>query len=106
MIEITGIDLRRFAKKVYELSPKTDKKDTHETLSDTMMGVVLTSGGLKGWKKYALDMKVVGGRECSMTVFESEQGRWFVQDLWHGHSQEQLKTLLDYCGVTADVKKD
>ena len=106
MIEITGINLKQFAKKVYELSPKTDKKDTHETLSDTMMGVVLQSCGLKGWKKYALDMKVVGGRDCSMTVFESEEGRWFIQDTWHGHSRLQLKTLLDYCGVVVDIKAD
>ena len=106
MIEITGIDLKRFAKKVYELSPTTDKKDTQDALSDSVMGVVMQSGGLKGWKKYALDMKVVRGRACNMTVFESNEGRWFIQDVWAGHSQQQLKALLDYCGVTADIKGD
>lgn len=106
MIEITGIDLRRFAKKVYELSPATSEKDTLEALSDTVMGVVMDSGGLRGWKKYVLDMKVIKGRACNMTVFESNEGRWFIQDTWFRHSRLQLKQLLDHCGVTADIKEN
>lgn len=105
MIEVTGIDLKRFTKKVYELSSSTDKKDTFETLTDTSMGVVLQSGGVKNWNKFVLDMKIVKGRACNMTIFESHEGRWFIQDLWADHSQEQLKELLEYCGVKANIKE-
>ena len=78
MIEITGIDLRRFAKAVYKLSPVTGDVDSRELLSETVMGMVMNSGGIKGWKKYALDMKVVKGRACNMTVFESNEGKWLL----------------------------
>ena len=42
-IQVTGIDLKRFTKKVYELSPQTDKKDTFDTLTDTSMGVAIAA---------------------------------------------------------------
>ena len=101
MIEITGIDLKRFAKKVFQLSEPTARVSSADPMSDTTMGMVLKTAGVKNWRKYVLDMHIVQGRACNMTVFENDQGRWFIQDTWHGHTQEQLGELLDHCGVTS-----
>ena len=105
MIEVTGIDLRRFAREVYKLSPPTGDVDPRELLTETVMGVIVNSGGIKGWRRYVLDMKVVKGRACNMTVFENNEGRWFIQDTWPGHSRVHLKALLAYCGVKAKIKR-
>jgi hypothetical protein len=54
---------------------------------------------MRNWRKYVLDMHVVQGRACNMTVFENNQGRWFINDTWSGHTQEQLDELLEHCGT-------
>ena len=94
MIEVTGINLKRFTQQVYRLSKPTDKSRESDPLSDTGMGMVLESRGMKNWHKYVLDMHVVQGRECNMTVFEGNDGRWFINDTWHGHTEEQFDELL------------
>jgi hypothetical protein len=100
MIEITGVDLKRFAKKVFQLSEPTARQSSADPMSDTSMGMVLKTAGIKNWRKYVLDMHIVQGRACNMTVFENDQGRWFIQDSWHGHTKEQLRELLEHCGIT------
>jgi hypothetical protein len=100
MIEITGVDLKRFAKKVFQLSEPTERHSSVDPMSDTSMGIVLKTAGIRNWRKYVLDMHIVQGRACNMTVFENDQGRWFIQDTWYGHTEEQLRELLEHCGVT------
>jgi len=100
MIEITGVDLKRFAKKVFQLSEPTARASSADPMSDTTMGLVLKTAGVRNWRKYVLDMHIVQGRACNMTVFENDQGRWFIQDFWHGHTKEQLRELLEHCGIT------
>ncbi len=100
MIEITGVDLKRFAKKVFQLSEPTARQSSADPMSDTTMGMVLKTAGIRNWKKYVLDMHVVQGRACNMTVFENDQGRWFIQDAWYGHTRDQLRELLEHCGIT------
>ena len=100
MIEITGVDLKRFAKKVYQLSEPTNRQSPADPMSDTTMGMVLKTAGMRNWRKYVLDMHIVQGRACNMTVFENDQGRWFIQDTWYGHTKEQLHELLEHCGIT------
>ena len=106
MIEVTGIDLKRFTRKVFQLSKPTAKQSVVDPLSDTSMGLVLKSSGTRKWQKYALDMHVVQGRECNMTIFESAQGRWFIHDTWYGHTQQQLNELLEHCGVKPASQQD
>lgn len=97
MIEVTGVDLAEFARKVFELSKSPD--DSPRKLSETMLGVVLENKGERQFKKYVLDMHKVQGRDCNMTVYESSDGRWFINDVWYGHSDEQFDQLLNYFGI-------
>lgn len=96
MIEVTGIDLKKFAKVVYQLSPPTKKDNVPTILSDTIAGFVLEARGIRNWRKYVLDMHTVHGRDCNMTVFESDDGKWFIADTWAGHTTEQFDQLLKY----------
>ena len=98
MIDVTGINLKKFALKVYQLSKSVDRsKGQESSLSDTMMGVVLKTSGMKNYQRYVLDMHVIRGRACNMTIFESLEGRWFINDTWENHTQAQLGELLEYC---------
>jgi len=92
MIEVTGIDLGKFARKVYELS--TPSGDIHKRLSETMLGVVLKQHGERNWRRFVLDMHKVHNRQCNMTVYESADGKWYINDTWHGHTTEQFEQLL------------
>lgn len=99
MIEVTGIDLAKFARKVYELSAPPE--NAHKRLSETMLGVVLKQHGERNWRRFVLDMHVVHDRQCNMTVYESADGKWYVNDTWYGHTQEQFEELLR----TFEIKK-
>lgn len=92
MIEVTGIDLGKFARKVYELSAPSG--NAHKRLSETMLGVVLKQHGERGWKRFVLDMHKVHDRLCNMTVYESADGKWYINNAWYGHSEEQFEELL------------
>jgi len=99
MIKVTGIDLGKFARKVYELSAPPE--DLHKRLSETMLGIVLKQHGERHWRKFVLDMHKVRGRECNMTVYESPDGGWYINDTWYGHTEEQFDELLK----TFDIEK-
>ena len=95
MIDVTGINLKRFAREVYRLSKPAAKHSIYDSLSDTTMGFVLKGGGMHNWQKFVLDMHAVQGRECNMTVFESKDKKWFINDTWYGHTDEQFEELLN-----------
>ena len=97
MIEVTGIDLAEFARKVFELSESN--QNSPRKLSETMLGVVLENKGERKFQKYVLDMHKVQGRECNMTVYESSDGKWYINDVWYGHSEHQFEKLLSHFGI-------
>jgi len=99
MIEVTGIDLSKFAKKVYELS--APPSEVNKRLSETMLGVVLKQHGERNWRRFVLYMHKVHDRQCNMTVYESADGKWYINDTWYGHTPEQLDELLQ----TFNIKK-
>jgi hypothetical protein len=96
-IEITGVDLKAFAKKVYELSQPRGLGFLHfkpGPLSDDEVRPLLSDGHT------ALNMDYVKGRGCKMHVFR-DAGKLFITSPWFDHTDEELHKLLTECGMTA-----
>ena len=95
MIDLTGVDLVKFAQKAYDLSVPQGLGLLH-----------FEDGGLseaeaKEITKHTrgdvvLDMDYVKGRACKMTVFSEndEKKGLFMHDAWYDHTNDQLKELL------------
>lgn len=97
MIDITGVDLVKFAQKVYELSAPKGLgflQYTSGGLSADDAAAMISDG------KNPLSMDYVGGRCCKMNVFR-EGDRLMIRDSWFDHTDEQLKQLLSFFGITA-----
>ena len=95
MIEITGIDLKEFAKKVYELSSPQGMGFLHFTpapLSDERAKEIINRFVNDKWA--ALRMDYVDGRACKMVVKKID-GKLFINDNWYDHTDEQLQELLE-----------
>lgn len=96
MIDITGVDLVKFAQKVYELSAPQGLGFLHFTpqpLSETdAKRIVENSKGHYGG--VVLDMDYVAGRACKMVVWEKD-GKLVIRDSWYDHTDSQLQTLLN-----------
>lgn len=96
MIEITGIDLKKFAQKVYELSVPQGMGFIHAKsggLSDEDAQALLDKE--KNDSRIALLMDYVHGRACKMTVFK-EEGKLFMRDSWYDHSDWSLSQLMKF----------
>lgn len=98
MIDITGVDLAKFAQKVYELSVPRGLGFLHAK-----------SGGLSAEEaaeivkrsehaNVALSMDYVAGRGCKMTVFRN-LGQLEIRDAWYDHTDSDLTTLLAAFGI-------
>lgn len=108
MIEITGVDMVKFIKKVYELSRPLGMGFLHftpEPLTDKEAKELI----LKKSDKLKCSLDYVRGRSCKMSVFKEVEGnflnkkeRLFVKEPWFDHTDSQLKELLEHCGVTYD----
>ena len=91
MIDVTGVDLVKFAQKVYELSVPQGLGFLHFTpkpLSDEEAKELICNG--------ELDMDYVHGRACKMNVRDNK-----INDAWYDHTDDQLKELLDAFGIKA-----
>ena len=105
MIDITGVDLVKFAQKTYELSSPQGLGFLHFTpqpLSDERAKEIVERGKGTG---YPLDMDYVDGRACKMTVFEKE-GKLEIHDSWYDHTDEQLISLLSGFGISVEPAKE
>lgn len=92
MIDITGIDLKMFIKKVYELSKPQGYGFLHYqegNLTAEEAEVFLAHSN----DRIAIDMDYVKGRACKMVVFK-ENGKLFIQNAWYDHTNDQLRELL------------
>jgi hypothetical protein len=93
MIDVTGIDLVRFAQKVYELSSPQGLGFMHftpEPLSEERAKQMIECND---GRHVALSMDYVDGRACKMVVFRNEKNLE-IRDAWYDHSDERFKQLL------------
>ena len=107
-VEITGVDMKKFVKKVYDLSQPQGLGMLHftpEPMSDELAEQIVGIGdhndmGFPSHKTdgIALRMDYVGGRACKMTVHQKE-GKLFIPKAWYDHTDSQLKKLLEHCGI-------
>jgi hypothetical protein len=105
MIEITNVNLKEFAKKVYELSAPQGLGFLQP------YGTLLEDGyieeHLKSYeddKRFALNMDYCNGRACKMTVFKKD-GKLEICDNWYDHTDEQFDKLLKTFGIEIEHHK-
>ncbi len=101
MIDITGVDLKKFVSKVYELSSPQGfgfRQPYLAELSDKDVEEILN---FKGLRTVRSDMDYINGRACKMTVWEKE-GKLEIEDSWYDHTNQQLEALLDSFGIKID----
>jgi len=94
MIEITGTDMVKFVKKVYDLSSPLGLGLLHfrdEPLSDEDAEEIVNS-------PCGVTMDYVHGRACKMRVTEKD-GKLYIPDTWFDHSDTDLEQLLEVCTV-------
>jgi len=111
MIEITGVDLKEFTKKVYELSLPQGLGFLHYQsggLSDEQAEQIVSGGNRlfnRPNDRIALDMDYISGRACKMVVFK-EEGRLYINKNWYDHTDTQLKMLLEHFNINISEKKE
>jgi len=91
-IEITGVDLKEFAKAVYDLSRPQGLGMLHFTptpLSDDEAASLVKPSG----NGIRLSMDYVRGRSCKMHVREKD-GKLFISNPWYDHTNGDLISLL------------
>lgn len=109
MIEITGVDLKEFAKKVYALSLPQGLGFLHYQsggLSDKEAEQIITGGNSlfnRPNDRIALDMDYVSGRACKMVVFK-EEGKLYIRKNWYDHTDTQFKMLLKHFNIAINEK--
>lgn len=99
MIEITGVDLVKFIKKVYDLSVPQGMGYLHfkeGPLSDDEAQALIDRKEYGGHIKVSLDY--VRGRACKMTVFKDGDRLW-IPSRWFDHQDFHLNDLLEHCGI-------
>lgn len=103
MIDITGIDLVEFAKKVYELSSPQGMGILHFTPQP------LTNEEAKACLQddtsYPLSMDYVKGRTCKMDV-RREKGKLTIPDTWYDHTDRIYKELLNHFNIQVSTGKE
>lgn len=93
-IEITGIDLVKFTKKVYELS--LPQGFGFLQYVDNQLETKEAQDIIDVFKKntrLALSLDYIQGRACKMNVFK-EDNKLFINIPWYDHTDKQLKELL------------
>lgn len=99
MIKITGVDLKKFAQRVYDFSRPQGLGFLHfkaNALSDEDAQALIDRESARAG--VALSMDYVHGRSCKMTVF-SEKGELYVRPQWYDHTFVQYKKLLAEFGI-------
>src|SRR4030042_6084821 len=92
MIDITGIDLIKFVKKVYDLSMPQGLGFLHfesGSLTDAEAKLFIHEKDPYN----IVDMDYVKGRSCKMDIFKKDN-KLFINDSWYDHTDEQLQKLL------------
>ena len=96
MIDITGIDLVEFAKKVYELSVPQGLGILHysaEPITDEEAKQFIQEDSY-----IALNMDYVKGRACKMVVWRKD-GKLTIADSWYDHTDRIYQELLEHFNI-------
>lgn len=104
-IEITGVDLKKFVQKAYELSQPQGLGFLHYekgALTDDEAQGIIDSSRPDG--RNAVSMDYVKGRSIKMHV-SRDDGKLFIYNNWYDHSPHQLKELLIHCGFESEAQK-
>lgn len=105
MIDITNIDLKEFAKKVYDLSRPQGLGFIHFQsggLNEDEAQQLLDSR--KNDSRLALNMDYVNGRACKMMVFRTGE-LLEINDNWYDHTDDQLQQLLAHFNLKPNNPK-
>lgn len=108
-IEITGCDLVNFVKHVYAMSAPVGLGYMHfqngELPDDIAESLCLKALSEESFSEYEkqfgriiVNMDYVLGRCCKMYVTEFD-GKWFINNNWYDHTDQQLDDLLKLIGV-------
>lgn len=97
-IEITGINLHEFAKKVYELSMPQGLGFLHFQEGGLDDDFVKKLFPIVENNRIALDLDYVKGRACKMIVFK-ENDKLYIRDSWYDHTNTQLQLLLEHFNI-------
>lgn len=95
-INITGVNLVEFTKKVYELSVPQGLGFMHFTndpLNQREIEDIVDM--FRDNKRIALSLDYIKGRACKMVVFR-EGTELSISPVWYDHTEEQLKQLFGY----------
>ena len=101
-LDVTGVDLRKLIREVYNLSVPQGLGHLHYTpegLSDDEVNQILSN---TGYTHLAVAMDYVKGRACKMNVYK-EDDRLYIPDKWFDHTDEQLVELLKRVGICTRV---
>lgn len=103
MIDITGINLIEFAKKVYELSVPQGLGHLHFTpmpLTNDEANQLINEK-----ERIALDMDYVKGRACKMVVWR-KNGKLTIHDSWYDHTDKTYDKLLSSFGIERSAQSE
>jgi len=103
MIDVTDVDLKQFAKDVYDLSVPQGMGFLHFKLGHTLPEEEAEELVARSQDEVsrALDMDYVHGRACKMSVLRRD-GRLVINDDWYDHTDHQLRELLSRHGINAE----
>ncbi len=98
MIDITGVNLIEFVKRVYELSIPQGLGFLHyknRGLTDAEAKQLIITEIPEHFHpvNIVIDMDYVDGRACKMIVFK-ENDKLYIRNSWYDHMDEQLRELL------------
>jgi hypothetical protein len=106
MINITGVDLVKFAQKVYEMSSPQGLGRLHfqeGILPDEDAKKIVNL--FKKDKRIALNMDYIAGRACKMTVLRKGKNLE-IHDTWYDHTDDQLKKLLSHFNISITASSE
>jgi hypothetical protein len=103
MIDITGVDLVEFIKRVYEMSRPVGMgmlQFTPEPLTDEEAKSIINHDS-----KVIVSMDYVRGRQCKIGVIQQD-GKLYAEDPWHDHSDDEYRVLLESFGIEYEGGKE
>jgi len=98
MLDITGVDLRKFVRDVYDLSRPQGLGAMHYApgpLPEHMIDAILA----KRYASVIISMDYVVGRACKMAVIQTEDGKLQIHTPWYDHTDDHLRELLARQGI-------
>lgn len=100
MIDITDVDLRELARKVYAMSAPMGMGHIHYrpgNLDEETIDMIFDAETQR-----PLRMDYVHGRCCKMIVFQNGD-RLYVRHYWLDHTEDQYAELLQHLGVDPEL---